>query len=58
MHRKNNLKPHKKKITMKVGDIYVKNVIRNLHIQIVLRSPKELPMEVELCNINVEIGKG
>ena len=35
---------------MKVGDIYVRNVVMNLPQQIILRSTNQLPMKV--ANIN------
>ena len=45
---------HINKINMKLGDIHVINVKRNLPKQIILRNTKQLPMKV--ANINVTNG--
>ena len=49
--RKTIILNHINKLTIKVGDIYVANVIRNLPKQIICRSTKELPMRVANTNV-------
>ena len=44
---------------MKVGDIYVLNVIGNLRLQLILRNTKELSMRIANTSvINVKESKG